>query len=152
MCNTLILFSPSLLCQVYVAKVRLQCLILVKGSCISFKYLLTCVSHLSQDVCEEKQQSVFPVFPLLPLLPLLPFRPRGLPQLWVCTVCRRACRMYAYVHLVFKRVWVFVCVGGGGVFSPLIVCEIINPDPRRFTVRPTGKRNLIASGDHFFFL
>lgn len=47
---------------------------------------------------------------------------------------------------------VCVCVGGwGGVFSPLIVCEIINPDPRRFTVRPTGKRNLIASGDHFFF-
>lgn len=27
-----------------------------------------------------------------------------------------------------------------GVFPPLIVCEIVNPDPRWFTVRPTEKK------------
>lgn len=36
------------------------------------------------------------------------------------------------------------------VFSFITVCEIINPDPQWFMVRPTEKKNnLIVSGDHF---
>lgn len=60
----------------------------------------------------------------------------------VCTICC-VCSMCAYVHLVMcKSVLGFECVMHVCVcvFSPLIVCEIVNPDPQRFTVRPTEKK------------
>lgn len=134
--------------------VLLQCLILVNSLCIllSVDVCVTSVKpRVRMFVKRNKTNGEFVSFPSV-LAAFLNLR------VWetvsrLLGVCCVSAPYVACVLCVLMYTWCSdVCVLGfecvtrvcacvcNGVFSPLIVCEIVNPDPRRFMVRPTEKK------------
>lgn len=137
MCNTYILFSPLLPCQVYVEHPESFC---VLTSLHVWPFCKTIVRRLFLSK-KQIHHIFFFVFCFLSLL-------LSFPHTCVAFLCfcvrlhHESCVSFKHVRVCFMR----VCL----LFSSLIDCEIVKPEPQWFMVGLTDKKyNLIDSGDHF---